>query len=66
MLTDKQIGEALDLIDSRYHDVIVKYLKKVGGTINRIGHMNQSSVNLLIQLRRMGVDVKTIEKELTV
>lgn len=64
MLTDKQIAEALDLIDSRYHDVIVKYLQKVGKTINEIGHLNQSSINLLIQLRRMGVDTQTIEREL--
>lgn len=64
MLTDEQIAEALELIDSRYHDVIEKYLKKVGATINKIGHLNQSSINLLIQLRRMGVDVKIIEREL--
>lgn len=64
MLTDEQIAKALDLIDSRYHDVITKYLQKVGKTINEIGHLNQSSINLLIQLRRMGVDVKTIEREL--
>ena len=64
MLTDKQIADALDLIDGRYHDVITKYLRKVGKTINDIGHLNSSSINLLVQLRRMGVDVKTIEREL--
>lgn len=64
MLTDKQIADALDLIDDRYHGVITKYLQKVGKTINQIGHLNQSSVNLLIQLRRMGVDTATIEREL--
>lgn len=64
MLTDEQIAEALDLIDSRYRKVIKKYLQKVGATINRIGKLNQSSVNLLIQLRRMGVDLQTIEREL--
>lgn len=64
MLTDKQIADALDLIDDRYHGVITKYLQKVGKTINEIGHLNQSSINLLIQLRRMGVDTRTIEREL--
>ena len=64
MLTDKQIADALDLIDGRYHDVITKYLRKGGKTVNEIGHLNASSVNLLVQLRRMGVDVKTIEREL--
>lgn len=64
MLTDKQIADALDLIDGRYHDVITKYLRKVGKTINEIGQLNSSSVNLLVQLRRMGVDVQTIEREL--
>lgn len=64
MLTDKQIANALDLIDDRYHGVITKYLQKVGKTINQIGHLNQSSINLLIQLRRMGVDTATIEREL--
>lgn len=64
MLTDKQIADALELIDSRYHDVIVKYLQKVGKVINEIGHLNQSSINLLVQLRRMGVDTQAIEREL--
>lgn len=64
MLTDEQIAEALSLIDGRYQTVIEKYLQKVGQTINKIGHLNQSSINLLIQLRRMGVDVQTIEREL--
>lgn len=64
MLTDEQIAEALALIDSRYQKVVQKYLQKVGTTINRIGKLNSSSVNLLIQLRRMGVDVSTIEREL--
>ena len=64
MLTDEQIAEALDLIDSRYQKIVRLYLQKVGATINRIGKLNRSSVNLLIQLRRMGVDLQTIEREL--
>lgn len=64
MLTDEQIAEALDLIDSRYQKIVEKYLKKVGETINQIGKLNQSSINLLIQLRRMNVDVRTINREL--
>lgn len=64
MLTDEQLADALDLIDSRYQKIVAKYLQKVGDTILKIGKLNQSSINLLIQLRRMGVDVKTIEREL--
>ena len=64
MLTDEQIAEALALIDARYQKVAEKYLKKVGETIKKIGHLNQSSVNLLIQLRRMGIDMRTINTEL--
>lgn len=64
MLTDEQIAEALELIDSRYQKVVQKYLRKVGVTVLKIGKLNRSSVNLLIQLRRMGVDVQTIEREL--
>lgn len=64
MLTDEQIAEALALINDRYQKVITQYLQKVGKTILQIGKLNQSSINLLIQLRRMGVDVKTIEREL--
>ena len=64
MLTDEQIAETLALIDERYQKVVRKYLQKVGVTINRIGKLNRSSINLLIQLRRMGVDVATIEHEL--
>lgn len=64
MLTDEQIAGALDLIDSRYQKVVQKYLRKVGATVLKIGKLNRSSVNLLVQLRRMGVDVATIEREL--
>lgn len=64
MLTDEQITEALALIDSRYQKVTELYLRKVGDTINKIGKLNQSSINLLIQLRRMGVDMRTINREL--
>ena len=64
MLTDEQIAEALELIDSRYQKVVHEYLRKVGATVLKIGKLNRSSVNLLIQLRRMGVDVATIEREL--
>lgn len=64
MLTDEQLAEALALIDSRYQRVTEKYLKKVGDTIRKIGKLNQSSINLLIQLRRMGVDMRTINREL--
>ena len=64
MLTDEQIAEALALIDSRYQKVVELYLKKVGDTVNKIGKLNQSSINLLIQLRRMGVDMHTINREL--
>lgn len=64
MLTDEQIAEALALIDDRYQKVVQKYLRKVGTTVLKIGKLNRSSVNLLIQLRRMGVDVATIEREL--
>lgn len=64
MLTDKQIADALEIIDGRYHDVVVSYLKKVGKTIKQIGKLNPSSVNLLVQLQKMGVDVETISREL--
>ena len=62
MLTDSQIAEALDLIDSRYRRVSAFYLEKVGETINEIGHLNQSSINVLIQLRKMGVSVEKINR----
>ena len=64
MLTDAQLADALDLIDARYQKVIKLYLEKVGKTINKIGHLNQSSVNLLVQLREMGVSSTQISREL--
>lgn len=64
MLTDAQLADALDLIDSRYQKIIKLYLEKVGKTINKIGHLNQSSVNLLVQLREMGVSSAQISREL--
>lgn len=64
MLTDEQLAEALELIDSRYRKVAALYLEKVGKTINKIGHLNRSSVNLLIQLREMGISVEKINRVL--
>ena len=64
MLTDEQIAEALELIDNRYRKVNEKYLQKIGEIIKKIGKLNQSSINRLITMRRMGVDVETIEREL--
>lgn len=64
MLTEKQLADALELIDFRYQKLTAKYLRKVGDTINKIGELNQSSINRVVQLRRMGVDVRTINREL--
>ena len=64
MLTDEELAEALALIDDRYQRVVEMYLKKVGATIKKIGHLNQSSINLLVQLQRMGVDVNQITRSL--
>lgn len=64
MLTDEQLADALELIDSRYQKVIKLYLQKVGKTINKIGHLSQSNINLLVQLHEMGVSSAQIEKEL--
>lgn len=64
MLTDEELAEALELIDSRYQRVAKKYLEKVGETIKKIGHLNPSSVNLLVQLQRMGVSSQQITREL--
>lgn len=64
MMTDEQLADALELIDSRYQKVIKLYLQKVGKTINKIGHLSQSNINLLVQLHEMGVSSTQIEKEL--
>lgn len=64
MLTDDQIADALNLIDSRYRKLSALYLEEVGKTINEIGHLNQSSINMLIQLRKMGVSVEKINRVL--
>lgn len=64
MLTDEELAKALELIDDRYQRVVKKYLEKVGETIKKIGQLNQSSVNLLVQLHRMGVSSQQITREL--
>ena len=64
MLTDEQIAEALALVDKRYQKVTRMYLEKVGATINDIGKLTSSRVNIIKQLHKMGIDSAEIYREL--
>ncbi len=54
---------ALDLIDKRYHKVVKMYLEKIGTTVNEIGHLTSSRINILVQLQKMGVSKRLYTDE---
>jgi len=64
MLSEKEINAAIQKITDRLDEVNRLFVKKVARQILTIGEMNQSSINRLIVMRDMGMDVAEINREL--
>lgn len=63
-MTDKQIEALYDLVEGRIDEVNTFYLGKVAQQLRDIGELSQSRVNMLVQMRRMGMSVKEINRKL--
>lgn len=53
-----------DLIQGRIDEVNAYYLRKVAEQIAEIGHLSQSRINMLVQMRRAGASVADIRRRL--
>lgn len=64
MLTDRQLEELLEILLTRSQSVVEEYLIRMGEQIRQIGELIPSSVNRLVQLKRMGANLDAIKREI--
>ena len=64
MLSDERIEAAIEVFQLRIERVKDKYLRLVGEHIAKIGKISATDLNLIEQLRRLDVNIRTIEAEL--
>lgn len=64
MLTDRQLEELLEIFLTRSQSVVEEYLIRMGEQIREIGELIPSSVNRLVQLKRMGANLDAIKREI--
>lgn len=64
MLTDRQLDELLEIFLTRSQSVVEEYLIRMGEQIREIGELIPSSVNRLVQLKRMGANLDAIKREI--
>ena len=63
-MTERQLNELLEIFLSRSQSVVEEYLIRMGDQIREIGEMIPSSINRLVQLKRMNANLDAIKKEL--
>lgn len=64
MFTDKQLEEILEVFLKRAQGVNEEYLIRMGEQIREIGELIPSSVNRLVQLKRMHANLDAAKKEI--
>lgn len=64
MLTEKQLNELLAIFLERSQSVVEEYLIRMGDQIREIGELIPSSVNRLIQLKKMNANLDAIKREI--
>lgn len=63
-MTDKELGKALDVIQTRFQTVNRLFIRKVAEQIAKIGELSQSRINLLTVMAEVTSDVDEITHEL--
>lgn len=63
-MTEKQLNELLEIFLARTQGVVEEYLIRMGEQIQEIGELIPSSVNRLVQLKRMNANLDAIKKEI--
>lgn len=64
MLTEAQLDKLLKIFLERSQSVVEEYLIRMGDQIREIGELIPSSVNRLVQLKRMNANLDAIQKEI--
>lgn len=64
MLTEKQLNELLAIFLERSQGVVEEYLIRMGDQIREIGELIPSSVNRLVQLKRMNANLDAVKREI--
>lgn len=63
-MTDADLNRLYELVEGRIWEANEYYLRLVAEQIAAIGELSQSRVNMLVQMRRQGVNLDRIKKEL--
>ena len=64
MLTERQLEALLEIFLTRSQSVVEEYLIRMGEQIREIGELIPSSVNRLVQLKRVGANLDAIKREI--
>lgn len=64
MLTEKELEKAIEKMISRLDEVNVLFISKVAAQVKKIGELNQTSINRLILMSEMGIDIRLINERL--
>lgn len=63
MLTEAQLDELLKIFLERSQSVVEEYLIRMGDQIREIGELIPSSINRLVQLKKMNANLDAVKKE---
>ena len=64
MLTEKQLDDLLAIFLERSQSVVEEYLIRMGEQIREIGELIPSSINRLVQLKKMNANMDAIKREI--
>ena len=64
MLSERQLEALLKIFDARMQDVVSDYLQMMGKHLRDIGELTPSDVHKLNEMKRVGVNVKRIKREI--
>lgn len=63
-MTQRELELLLKVFDERWHTLITRYLSDMGDHLADIGQLLPSDVNRIVEMRRMGVNVRRIESQI--
>lgn len=63
-MTTRELELLLKAFDERWHALITRYLSDMGDHLADIGQLLPSDVNRVVEMRRMGVNVRRIESQI--
>lgn len=64
MLSERQLQALLQIFEKRMQGVTDQYLKDMGAHLKNIGQLLPSDVNRLVEMKRIGVNVDRIKREI--